>query len=252
MTDIEHEGLTPLEAVGARHPVDARVRQSARVADADLAGLDLAAGYDDVLAGIYRSVDVPGVVDDRLVPVAWRRRRVRHGAALAVAVAVAVGGGAAAAGVISAHTGEYGPPGMTENDTSQYLRANAPDFLKVARGYAKGVDFAPGYSAEQYLGYLQPTEPMIMQVTGVKGMITMWAMCSWKRTWLKAEQRHDTGSQAVAVQHMRGIAALPVMAAINAQSFDRRLISAAQSGDDQPLRNDVTINCPVPSPAAPR
>lgn len=249
MTETEHDGPLLDGSVQARS-VDALLRRSAQVTDADLAGLDLQAGYDDLLAGICRSADA--AVDDGLVPAVWRRRRARHGVALAIAVTVAVGGGAAAAGVISAHTGSYGPPGMTENDTSEYLRLNAPDFLKVARGYAKGVDFAPGYTAEEYLGYFQPSEPMLMQVTGVKGSITSWAMCSWKRTWLEAGQRHDTRSQAVAARHMRGIADLPVMAAINAQSADRRLISAAESGDAQPLRNDVTINCPSPSPATPR
>ena len=129
---------------------------------------------------------------------------------MAVAAVVVAGGGAAAAGAISAHTGRYGLPGSTENDTSEYLNENAPDLLKVARGYAKGVDFAPGHSAEDYLGYFQPTEPSEMQVTGVEGTITTMAMCSWKRTWLDAQQRKDPDLEHQAVAHMRGIADLPI------------------------------------------
>src|SRR4051794_5285340 len=50
-----------------------------------------------------------------------RRRRRRLAATVVVGVALATTGGVAAARWTSSHTGSFGAPGMTENDTTEWL-----------------------------------------------------------------------------------------------------------------------------------
>jgi RNA polymerase sigma factor (sigma-70 family) len=108
-----------------------------------------------------------------------RRRRLLTVVTAVTAGLVGVAGVAVATG--GAHTGIFGLPGFTENDTSEYLSLNATDFRDTALQYTSGFDYAPGYSAQMYLGLLDPrhmdaqTAPelrgrgYVMQVTGVRG-----------------------------------------------------------------------------------
>jgi len=158
-------------------------------------------------------------------------------------VAVAVGG---------AHTGIFGLPGFTENDTSELLNTNASDFREVALGYADGVDFAPGYSAEMYLGLLNPARReaqlppdwprgrgFLMQVTGVQGDIQNWAFCSWA---------HVSTTDPTALQHMREIANTKAMAGTNQKNYNLNLVNEAEQGDPGPLQQYLGMNCPEPTP----
>jgi hypothetical protein len=176
-----------------------------------------------------------------------RRRSVLVGGASAVLLAV--GGTAVAAG--GAHTGLFGQPGFTENDTSEYLDVLAPDFREVALSYAKGVDFAPGYSAETYLGLFDPAHQQAqvlpelrgrgirMQASGVKGTIEQWAFCSWARTSM---------TDADALGHMRAIAKTDAMAATNQRNYNLQLVEQAAARNTLPLDQYVQINCPAPTP----
>jgi hypothetical protein len=188
------------------------------------------------------------------LPLAARRRRRPRRRTVVVSGLVALlglGAGGVAVATGGAHTGLFGLPGFTENDTSEYLDMRAPDFREVVLGYAQGVDFAPGYSAEMYLGLLDPAyreaqmPPELrgrgetMQVTGVRGYLESWAFCSWART-----STTDPGS----LSHMRALASSPVSAATNAKDHNLRLVSQAEDGDPGPLRQYVSINCPQPRP----
>src|SRR5438477_12117048 len=86
-----------------------------------------------------RSLDVVGsgldslyeriVAQDR--PVAAPRRRRKRRLVLAVAV-IGVLTGIAAGATYTTHTGDFGLPHMTENDTTELLRVDAPDFPALA------------------------------------------------------------------------------------------------------------------------
>ena len=182
--------------------------------------------------------------------VAGRRRRRRRSwlAGGAVAVVLGVGGTAVAAG--GAHTGLFGLPGFTENDTSEYLDVLAPDFREVVLSYARGVDFAPGYSAETYLGLYDPAHQraqvlpelrgrgIVVQATGVKGTLQAWAFCSWA---------HVSTTDPGALRHMRKIAETDAMAATNQREPLLRLVEQAVEGTAGPLEQYVRVNCPAPT-----
>lgn len=160
-----------------------------------------------------------------------------------------VGGVAVATG--GSHTGVFGLPGFTENDTSEYLDMSAPDFRDVVLGYAHGVDFAPGYSAEMYLGVLNPAareasmppefrgRGETTQVTGVKGYIEGWAFCSWA---------HISTTDPGPLSHMRALANSKISAATNAKDHNLTLVNEAEHGDPGPLQQYVRITCPQPTP----
>lgn len=181
-------------------------------------------------------------------PSRWRRRRT---AILGGVVAFCVGVGGVAVATGGAHTGLFGLPGFTENDTSEYLDMNAPDFRDVVLGYAQGVDFAPGYSAEMYLGVLNPAAreasmpPELrgrgetMQVTGVKGYIEGWAFCSWA---------HVSTTDPGPLSHMRTLANSKISAATNAKHYNLNLVSEAEHGNPGPLQQYLRMNCPQPDP----
>ena len=183
-----------------------------------------------------------------LGPAAGRRRHRTFLVAGVVAALLGAGGIAVATG--GAHTGLFGSPGFTENDTSEYLDMKAPDFRDVALGYAEGVDFAPGYSADMYIGILNPARREaqmppelanrgeLMQATGVKGDIENWAFCSWA---------HVSISDPNSLSHMRAIAHTAAMAATNQKDYNLALVDKAASGDTAPLAQYVHMNCPTPT-----
>jgi hypothetical protein len=188
----------------------------------------------------------------RLPATSRPRRRGRRALILGIVAAGLIGAGGAAIATGGAHTGIFGSPGFTENDTSEYLDVTAPDFREVALGYAKGVDFAPRYSADMYIGILSPQRQqaqlpagwptdggMQMQVTGVKGDIANWAFCSWAHT-----STHDP----VALEHMRAIANTPAMARTNQKRYNLALVEKAARGDSGPLDKYLGMNCPNPTP----
>jgi hypothetical protein len=178
-----------------------------------------------------------------------KRRRLLIVLAAVAAGLTGVGGVAVATG--GTHTGLFGLPGATENDTSEYLDLNAPDFRDAALQYASGFDYAPGYSAQMYLGLLDPrhmdaeTAPelrgrgYIMQVTGVRGSGLTWAFCSWART-----STTDPG----ALRHMRRLADSDLARRINLRSYNLRLVEQAEQGNPAPLQQYAEINCPRPLP----
>ncbi|MCU1589612.1 MAG: hypothetical protein JWP11_868 [Frankiales bacterium] len=194
-------------------------------------------GYEGLLAAVRQ-----------IRPASSRRRRFVAIGAVSAAV-MGIGGVAVATG--GSHTGLFGLPGATENDTSEYLDLNAPDFRDVALRYTSGFDYAPGYSAQMYLGLLDPrrmdadTAPelrgrgYVMQVTGVRGSGLSWAFCSWART-----STTDPG----ALEHMRRLADSDLARRINLRSYNLRLVEQAQQGDPAPLQQYVDINCPDPRP----
>jgi hypothetical protein len=133
------------------------------------------------------------------VTVSCRRRPRRFSRrAMIVSVGVLLIPAAAAASVLtySAETGQYGKPGFTENDTSQYINMCASDIGQyVATLESTSAPLPPGVTWNQ-LGTqfvsnssseCPPNGPgQIDQVTGIKTTLLAMSGCSWEDWALSA------------------------------------------------------------------
>lgn len=187
---------------------------------------------------------------------AGRRARTQSRvSALVVFCTVAVvGGGAALAEQYSTHTGLFGPPGQTENDTSEYLRTDAPGFLTYARQLTAHIRFAPGDSAENYFWLFQVKSPdgrpAMVQVTGVRGVIADAASCSWQRAWIAAHAARNAGGMSAAAVALHRAAGSEDLRRINQGPWTAQLAVAADAGNPAPLELNVSLNCPAAKPAS--
>lgn len=234
--------------------VDDALSRSRGVSTADVAEMDLWAGFEDLLAHIWAS-------DHAVGRTPGRGRR----AVLTLAVVgglLGTGGIAAAAAGTSyrsvggALTGVFGQPGKTENDTSEIVDLNAADFPVVASRLAQqlqqdGLRFAPGYdmghNVEATVHRLQRLGGET-DVTGVEGWIADDAACSWQRSWLTAHDHDDQAAMGVASAGLRQTAGLTIMSQINNTESMSELASDAEQGNAAPLQANVTLNCPVSLP----
>lgn len=169
----------------------------------------------------------------------WTRKRtfVVAFAVMAVAIATAVGA------TYSTHTGVLGLPHKTENDTSEYLRVDAPDFPPLALKLARGIPFPPGDSAKTYLRFLiRPHE--LRQVTGVKGQFAFDAMCAWQGYWLEAHRNGDVAKEAAAVRVLRAIPTWPAITAVDSGTALYASFAAdAAAGKAARIQYFWNVNC---------
>lgn len=134
------------------------------------------------------------------LPPRRRRRRVALIGAAALAAALAVGA-PAAADWLGLHTGEYGLPGMTENDTSEYLRMNSPEMPALVEKYGRDYPLPPGGDHSWVLRYYQKASEngdVMIQDTGVRADVARDASCQWQTYWLEGHDRHDAKQKAAA------------------------------------------------------
>jgi hypothetical protein len=149
--------------------------------------------------------------------VIWRptRRLVVIGLALlAMLAATGVGLGE----MITTHTGFFPDKPGTENDTSEYLRTDAPDFPPLVRKLVKGIPFPPGDSALSrvplYVSHLQPGPdgiPNNVQAIGIQGHFSLLAVCAWRGYWLDAYKTGDKAAQTLGADRLARVAASDAM-----------------------------------------
>ena len=132
-----------------------------------------------------------------------RRRWSRGWIAAAVAAAIVVPGTAVATGVhFAAETGRFGRPGMTENDTSQYIDMCAPDITEyVTTLVPGGVALPPGVTWAEVVDHLvtsgtqdcPPHGPGDTQdVTGIRSRLLIALQCPWEADMIHAAATGDT------------------------------------------------------------
>jgi hypothetical protein len=125
------------------------------------------------------------------------RRLTRRGFAIAAVGAVLLPATAAAAVLhFTAETGQYGKPGLTENDTSQYINMCASDIARYVgtlepktRALPPGVTWdglAANYLATFRSGCPPQGPGEITQVTGIKTSLLIFSTCSWENWALTA------------------------------------------------------------------
>jgi hypothetical protein len=173
----------------------------------------LAAGFDALLQRLMeRPTERP------------RRSRRRGGVvALVIALGIVLSSGVALGGMYSTHTGFFPPKKGTENDTSEYLRTDAPDFPPLVRSLVQDIPFPPGDSALSrvpgYIALKQPGAdgvPEVVQAAGIKGQFSFWALCAWRGYWVKAYNGSDRTEQATGADGLATIASSDAMKAVDA------------------------------------
>lgn len=120
-------------------------------------------------------------------------------------------GVAAAAGLIDMHTGVLGKPGMTENDTSEYLDSTGAEIPALMRSYVEEMPVAPGYSADPLIERFTRGENVIVQTAGLRGQVFAWSSCSPELAWLDAHSAGDAAAQADATAAFNQIPDWPVV-----------------------------------------
>jgi hypothetical protein len=148
-------------------------------------------------ADLVRALDLLG---DEVRAVDRARARPRRGfVALAFAVVALVITAVALGRLLTAHTGFFPAKPGTENDTSEFLRTDAPDFPPLVAKLVRDIPFPPGDSAlsrvATYVGERQPGPdgvPETVQAAGIKGTFSLWAVCAWRGYWLR---EHSLGSR---------------------------------------------------------
>ncbi|MGA9761931.1 MAG: hypothetical protein WBQ14_05870 [Gaiellaceae bacterium] len=121
-------------------------------------------------------------------------------------------------GMITTHTGFFPEKPGTENDTSEYLRTDAPDFPPLVRKLVKDIPYPPGDSAlsrvSLYVRRFQPGPdgiPNTVQAAGIKGQFSFWAVCAWRGYWIDAYKNGDVAAQKLGADGLARVATSDAM-----------------------------------------
>jgi hypothetical protein len=180
-----------------------------------------------------------------------RRARVRMGTRFAIALAVLAlfPAASAIAYQLSAHTGLFGSPGQTENDTSEWLRSDAPDFGAMIAALVPDHPLPAGATWRQAVTDVVRqgrNAPGLIQVTGIRLDFESYARCAWMQSWLLASDRHDDVSMRRAAVAIDKSTHWPLTVASDGGGVVehlRAVARAARRGDRLPLQQGLAINC---------
>src|SRR5262245_57154571 len=171
-----------------------------------------------------------------------RRRRL---IALVATAAVLAAASAAGASWLGAHTGIFGEPGMTENDTSEFLRIGSPEMAAIVRDYGRDYPRPPGGSYDPAIAQLVHGDGLI-QATGVRSLVAMASACQWEREWLRAHVASDPGRARRAEAVLSRVPERRVVRATDGGgivAWHERIARAAGRGDPGLIRQGLAINC---------
>lgn len=167
---------------------------------------------DDDLAAMASDVASDVVAHSRRSRLKRLVRPRRRALALGLAVGlVAVPTTAWATVQFLAETGQYGAPGMTENDTSQLIRVCAPDFPAFYATLPTPSDPAPAgltwphirRFVESQIGNLCRQGNALEQVTGLRAQLLEAAESVYE---CRAFREHDAGHDAAAARDTHSVA----------------------------------------------
>ncbi|CAI7974241.1 conserved hypothetical protein [Frankia sp. Hr75.2] len=151
---------------------------------------------------------------------------------------------------LAARTGLFGSPGMTENDTSEWLNTGASDFREVMESLRPAdIPLPAGRSWQPVIDQTVANgqrEAALMQVTGVRAAFAWYAICVWDGEWLAARGTGDSARAGRAVGVMRGMPSWPIIVAVDGGGVTDSLhdiAEAAARGDEGPARQHITANC---------
>lgn len=168
----------------------------------------------------------------------------QRGVALAAIFVGALAAGAGAYG-LETHTGIFGNPSFSEEDGSEYLRTDAPDFHSaVIAAIPADVPAPPGGWAPLVRRVVAEgqAEPGLIQKTGVSSELSYKALCSWTGAWLAGARN----PQSAATRAIGGAAGWRTMVETDGGgvvALLRVLGSAAQHGDTAAIEQYRNANC---------
>lgn len=189
----------------------------------------------------------------RLPWLAGRKRRI-----VAVAAAFVIVPGVAVAGQqFVARTGVFGAPGMTENDTSEWINACASDFPRLVRSLPRPAEALPAGStwdlvvAEVVRDNVEGVgrgchgEAAMVQEDMLRADFTLVAQGHWT---CEAVKQDAAGHKREALRAAREVAAAYDRLAAASRFGDKNwkpLRDAAYRGDYTSLRRDLSVNFPL-------
>ena len=232
----------------SNNDLDRLLAATSPITDAGVRAADLTEAFDvlgaRILAGGQRQ-------ERRRIRRPTRRYAVVGLVFAAMLVITSVGLG----GMITTHTGFFPKKAGTENDTSEYLRTDTPDFPPLVKKLVKDIPFPPGDSALSrvplYIKQLQPGQdgiPNNVQAVGIKGHFSLLAVCAWRGYWLNAFKAGDEAAQALGADGLARVASSDAMK--KTDSWWSRYLQVAHNetaGDPAASSNFngfYRVNCP--------
>jgi hypothetical protein len=182
----------------------------------------------------------------RRSPPRKRRRKVLVAAAGGVLAATAFA--PTAADWVGARTGWFGEPGMTENDTSEFLDLSSPEIAEIAWQLGARYPLPPGGSYDDAIARLRNTdgEMHLMSESGVEAFMAGDAACQWERAWLAADASGDAAAALRAVAVLREVPTWEAIVAVDGGGVVElwtEVADAAARGDRSIVERDVELNC---------
>jgi hypothetical protein len=218
------------------NPLDALLAEAATARERPAPSTELNAALDDLAVRIKR------------VPLQRRPgRQVLVAAAIAGSVAL---GTPAAAGWVSARTGWFGSSGMTESDSSEWLRADSPEMPGIVEDHGRAYPLPPGGSyagvVERLRGGAGRTGPALVQDTGVRALVAWESVCQWEAVWLAADEAGDADRRRQAATILDDSAGWPIFSQVDGGGvleWRRMVGSSAAEGTRAPVEQDFRANC---------
>ena len=183
--------------------------------------MQLLVGANPVSPTSLESVEVTAAFDqlgERIVSSrrdVARHSRSRLAVSLSFAAVALVAAAVAAGAMITTHTGLFPKSAGTENDTSEFLRTDAPDFAPLVRTLVQDIAFPPGYNRAAYIEHylnepvMKPDAqgvPNSVQAAGVRGTVGFFSLCAWRGYWLNAHATGDTAAETVGAAGLQQVA----------------------------------------------
>ncbi|HEX3900389.1 MAG TPA: hypothetical protein VHW74_14575 [Mycobacteriales bacterium] len=153
----------------------------------------------------------------------------------------------------TAETGHYGPPGLTESDTSEFINMCAPDIRAFVATLAPTSRPLPAGTTWPELidqvatpapGDCPPSGPgEIQQVTGLRVRLLMATTCPWDATFLHADDTGDAAGRTYAGKQLAST--YDAINAIGGYGDDnwKPLRDAAAAGSRPLVERDYRANC---------
>lgn len=156
----------------------------------------------------------------------WRRRLVAL-TAVTAAAGIGLAGAAAANGGLPLLSGffDHGTESVADEE---YLNVGSPEFRSVFDRESRRHDLPSGASYEVVYRNLTKTGGL-MQVSGLRGQLALFAGCRWERTWVASPAQRPKAARALA-----SIADDPALARVDGGGIVsqlRAVADAAATGD---------------------
>jgi hypothetical protein len=165
-----------------------------------------------------------------------------------LAAAFVIAGTTAATNWVRVHTGMFGASGMTENDTSEWLRQDSPEILALVDRFTLDYELPPGGSWIQVKKRWPTKEPSYVQVTGVEAAVAGEAMCQWQGYWLASYVSGDLSGQQAALRVLDAAPDWPIVRKTDGGGFADNLRMRARyahEGNVEQFRHLYQLNCAV-------